>query len=163
MENNLPNNVPAGNEPVIGAILATRKKGMFSFESFHIILTPQRMIFAAFTNEMVKQGAKEEGQSGFFSGIVGAATLGFTYYKKYLNMDPELALKENPQNFDLELNQIKKIKFEAGRRQRDPKRKQDVWEDSKLEIESAAEKHSFKVAHHFQDMAQDVLHRSGLI
>lgn len=153
----------AGKEPVTGVILATRKKSMFSVESFHIIVASKRMVFAAFTNEMVKQDAKEEGKSGFFSGVMGAMTLGYNYYKRYLDMDPDKALKENPQNFTIDISNIKKIKLELGRRQRDRQQNRDVWEDSKLEIETAGEKHSFKVAHHFHDMAQDVLHRARLI
>jgi len=84
----------SGGEPVIGAVLASRKKGVFAIESFHIIVTPRRIIGAAFTPDMVKQAAKEAGQSGFFAGLVGAATVGFTYYKKYLSMPPEVALRE---------------------------------------------------------------------
>lgn len=150
-------------ESVVGAFLAARKKGIFSFESFHTIVTSKRLIYAAFTNEMVKQAAKEAGQTGFLAGIAAAATVGHTYYKKYLSLDPEAALKENPQNFVIPLTTIRKIKLEMGSRHRDPKTKRETWDDSKLEIETSGEKYSFKVSHQTHDQARDVLSSGRLI
>jgi hypothetical protein len=152
----------AFGEAVTGAFLASRKKGLFSIESFHVIVTPGRVILAAFTNEMVKQAAKEAGQTGFFSGIVGAATVGFTYYKKYLNMDPEAVLKENPQNFAIQRSNIRKVKLEMGSKHRDPKTKRETWDEDKLEIE-AGEKFSFRIPHQLSDQARDVLSRGKLV
>jgi hypothetical protein len=150
-------------ETVTGALLASRKKGMFSIESFHIILTSERVICAAFTNEMVKQAAKEAGQTGFLAGMAAAATVGYTYYKKYLAMDPESALKENPQNFAFPVKTIQKTRFEMGARHRDPKTKRETWDESKLEIETTGEKYSFKVAHQLHDQAWDVLSKGRLV
>jgi hypothetical protein len=152
----------ASGETVAGAVAVSRKKGIFSIESFHIIVTSKRIICAAFTNEMVKQAAKEEGKSGFFSGMLGAATVGYTYYKKYLSMDPETALKENPQNFAIPLNMIRKVKFEMGSRHRDPQTKRETWDESKLDIETTGEKYSFKVPHQLHDQAAAVLRTGGL-
>jgi hypothetical protein len=136
---------------------------MFSIEGFHLIATSKRVVFAAFTNDMVKQAAKEEGKSGFLSGMLGAATVGYTYYKKYLSMDPEAALKENPQNFAISLNSIRKVKFEVGSSRRDPQTKRETWDESKLEIETAGEKYSFKISHQLHDQARAVLSKGGLI
>lgn len=155
-------------ENVIGAFPVSRKKGMFTQESFHLILTTRRLIFAAFTNEMIKQAAKEEGKGGFLSGMVGAMTLGYNYYKHYLNMDPEVALRENPQNFVLDISRIRKVKLEMGRKQAAPRNqgiihKADVYDNSKLEIETIGEKHVFAIAHHFHTLAADTIRKSGLM
>jgi hypothetical protein len=154
---------PASGETVTGAVQITRKKGMFGMEMFHLIVTPNRLIFAAFTNDMAKQAAKEAGQTGFLSGIVGAAMVGYTYYKKYLSLDPEAALKENPQNFAIPRGNLRKVKLEIGSHHRDPKTKRETWDESKLEIETTGEKYSFKVPHQLHDQAQAVLHQGGLI
>ncbi len=150
-------------ETVLGVIPASHKTGMFSQEGMHIIVTGSRLICAAFTNEMVKQAAKEEGKSGFLSGMIGAATIGYTYYKRYLTMAPDLALKENPQNFCLERGNLRRVKLELGKRQIDRSRNVDVYQPGKLEIESHSEKYTFSVPHNFHEMASRILRQAGLI
>lgn len=155
--------VPAATgETVLGAVLVSRKKNMFSVEGFHLIATPKRLIFAAFTNQMAGQAAKEEYKGGFLSGLIGAATVGYTYYQKYLTMDPEAALRENPQNFAFPLNTVSKVKFQMGSRHRDPDNNRDIWDESKLEFETPAGKQSFKIPHQLHDQARAVLSKVGL-
>lgn len=151
-----------GAEEVIGVISASRKSGMFSQEGFHIVVTARRLVFAAFTNDMLKQAAKDERRSGFLSGMMGAMTLGYTYYKRYLSMSPEVALKENPQNFAVDRAKIRKIKLDLGKRQTDRNRHVDVYEPSRLEIETAGEKYVFSVPNHFHEMESTVLRQAGL-
>jgi hypothetical protein len=153
--------VPA--EGVIGAFPVSRKKGMFAQESFHVVFTPRRLIFAAFTNDMIKQAAKEEGKDGFLAGMVGAMTLGYNYYKHYLTIDPETALKQNPQNFSIDISRIRKIKLELGKKQVDKNRHVDVYENSKLEMETVGDKYTFSVANHFHNLAADTIRKSGLM
>ena len=78
-----PPSAPTNAEIVVGAFPVSRKKGMFAQESFHIVFTGRRLVLAAFTDEMIKQAAKEEGKAGFLAGMMGAATLGYNYYKQY--------------------------------------------------------------------------------
>ncbi len=158
-----PARPPVLDETVAGAVLVSRKKGMFSIEGFHLIATSKRLVFAAFTNDMAKEAAKEEGKSGFFSGMIGAMTVGYTYYQRYLTMDPEIALRENPQNFAIPRQNICKIKFEMGAHRRDPQTRRETWDESKLEIETISEKHSFKINHQLHDQAHAVLSKGGLI
>jgi hypothetical protein len=159
--NSLP--VMPPSEPVLGAFLAGRKTGMFTQESMHVIVTNRRLIFAAFTNEMVKQGAKEEGKGGFLAGMLGAATLGYHYYKRYLNIPPDSALRENPQNFALERATIRKVKLEMGRRQVDKTRHIEQYEAGKLEIETTGSKHTFSIPHDFHNLAASALRQAGII
>jgi hypothetical protein len=150
-------------EGVIGVFPVSRKKGMFAQESFHVVFTPRRLIFAAFTSELIKEAAKEEGKDGFLAGMVGAMTLGYNYYKHYLTMDPETALKQNPQNFALDISRIRKIKLELGKKQVDKNRHVDVYENSKLELETVGDKYTFAVANHFHNLAADTIRKSGLM
>jgi hypothetical protein len=155
---------PAAQERLTGIIPAvSRKKGLFSVEGFNVIVTEKRIIFAAMTNEMVKAEAAKQGQKGFFAGMLGAATVGYTFYKRYLDMAPEAALRENPQNFAIELGRIRKIKLEMGSHIRDKSRNIDRYEQSKLEIETTGDKYRFDVPHDFHGTAQDVIRKSGLM
>jgi hypothetical protein len=155
--------ITTSGEQAAGVIPASRKKGLLGMESFNIVVTERRLIFAVMTNEMVKESAKEKGQGGFLAGLAGAMTVGYTYYQRYLNMPPEAALKENQQNFSIDLSRVKKIKLEPGKHQRDKSRGLEVYENSRLEIETTGEKYSFNVPHNFHEMAQDVIRKSGLL
>ncbi len=159
----LPTPTAASEETVSGAFPVSRKKGLFALESFHIVFTTRRLILAAFTNEMVKAAAKEEGKAGFLAGMMGAMTLGYNYYKHYQTKDPEAALMENPQNFAIDISRIRKIKLELGKRQIDHSRNIDTYDNSKLEIETVGDKFTFAVPHHFYNMAQDIIRKSGLM
>jgi hypothetical protein len=93
---------------------------------------------------------------------MGAMTVGYTYYKRYLTLSPEIALKENPQNFAIERANIRKINLQMGKRQVDRNRHVDVYEPSKLEIEAGGAKYAFSVPNHFHEMASSVLSQAGL-
>jgi hypothetical protein len=151
------------SERVIGAIPVIHKKNMFSVESYDIVVTERRLIFALMTNDMVKEEAKKHGKDGFLAGMVGAMTIGYTFYKRYLTMDPEMALRENPQNYQLELNQIRGVRLQLGARRRDPQKKIYIQENSKLTVEALNMKYTFEVVNQFHDLASDVLSRARLI
>jgi len=112
-----PAPVASNVEALIGVIPSvSRKKGLMGVEGFNIIVTQRRMIFAVATNEMIKEEAKRVGkEGGFFAGMLNAATVGYTFYKRYLDMVPDAALAENPQNFAVDLSRIRKVKIEAGK------------------------------------------------
>lgn len=159
--------VPA--EPVLGVIPAiSRKKGLLSVESFNVVVTGQRLVFAVMTNDMVREEVQREGNAGFLA----AMTVGYTFYKRYLNMTPDAALKENPQNFAVDISQIRKVKIFAGREIKDYhsikanrgsliKLRQN--EKGKLEIETMREKLSFDVPNTSMDTALDALDNAGLL
>jgi hypothetical protein len=152
----------AGAEKLVGIIPAvSRKKGFIGMEAFNVVVTERRMIFAIMTTEMIKEEAqsvsKGKGLAGFFSGV----TAGYSLYKRYLDMPPEAALKENPQNFSVDLNRIKKVKVKEGR---DLRRGTGVpqYDESHLEVETPGEKYKFVVPHNFLDTAREVMHKAGL-
>jgi hypothetical protein len=148
-------------EQLVGIIPAvSRKKGFISVEAFNVVVTERRMIFAIMTTEMIKEEAKKAGKKGGLAGIFNAVTAGYSLYKRYLDMPPEAALKENPQNFFVDLNRIKKVKVKEGRnmaRSGIPR-----YEDSHLEVETAGEKYKFTVPHNFIGTAREVVSKAGL-
>jgi hypothetical protein len=160
-------------EPLIGMIPSvSRKKGLMGVESLNIMVTQRRMIFAVCTNTMMTEEAKKASkEGGFFGGMMNAATVGYTFYKRYLNMPPDAALAENPQNFAVDLNRIRKVKIEAGKEIRTYAGmkanqgsviKTHQYENDKLEIETVGEKYSFDVPGAFYEMAVETLHHAGL-
>ncbi len=150
---------------------ASRKKSLISVEGFNIIVTNQRMIFALMTNQMVQEEARRNASGkGFFGGMAAGITAGYDLWKRYLQMPPEQALRENPGNFDIHLNQIRRVKFEGGKTlfkkggvSIGMNVNRDADEPAKLEIETVGVKHKFEIATHFQGEARDVLRRAGLI
>lgn len=158
------------NERRIGIIPGiSRKKGFMGMTAYNAIVTDGRIIFAVQTNEMVREETKKD-RGGFFANMAGAMTAGYNIWKRYENMDPEEALHENPENFAINLNQIRKVKFDAGRTLYKKgvvsvgfNVNRDSDEPAHLEIETASEKLKFDVATHFQEEARTALKQAGLI
>ena len=149
---------------------------MLGTEAYNIIVTGQRVIFAIFTTDMATKAAKEAAKGkGFLTGMLYAATSGFDYYKKYLSMPPEAALKENPHNFAIEISRIRSVKLEAGRIHDESLTRNSldfhdnnrmvthrVYDDSKLQIDVGGEKYSFDVPAKHHNIALDTIRKAGL-
>lgn len=107
---------PMPQEVVVGVIPgAVRQSGLMGLkmETFVIVLTNLRLLFAVQTQAMmmdnVKQArnaAKQQG-AGFF-GQWGAQ-LGANSGQQYLGMQPQQILAENPGNYFLPANQLRRI------------------------------------------------------
>jgi hypothetical protein len=176
----IPSTAPATPPPqdtygelLLGIIPSvSRKKGMMGVEGFNIIVTRRRMIFALMTNEMMKGEAKKNSKGGgFLGGMLNYATIGYTFYKRYLNMTPDAALAENPQNFAVDLSQIKKVKIDAGKEitnyytieaNRDKIFEQYQYEKDKLEIQTIKEKYDFELPGSSLGKAMDAIEKAGL-
>ena len=166
--------IPA--EGLIGVIPnASRKKGLIAMEVFNIVVTNQRMIFAMMTSQMIKDAAashRGEGVGGFFQAMGS----GYTLWERYLQMPPEQALHENPNNFPIFLNQISRVKytgekaiftagavsvgFRVGGSNNYNNRNND---NAKLEIDTVGGKYNFEIALQFQQQTAQVLKKAGLI
>lgn len=161
---------PVNSEKVIGIMpCLSRKKGLLAVEGFNAVVTDRRIVFALMTNEMIREEAKKD-RGGFLANMAGAATAGYNIWKRYQNMTPEQALTENPQNFAIALNQIRKVKFDAGRTLLKKgvisvgvNVNRDKDEPAHLEIETATEKIKFDIATNFQEEARTALKQAGLI
>jgi hypothetical protein len=137
------------------------------------MVTQRRMIFAAATNELINAEAKKAAkEGGFFGGLLNAAAVGLNFYKRYLNMTPDAALAESPQNFTVELARIRKVSIEAGKEIKNYANmkanqgsiiKQHQYENGKLEIETVAERYSFDLPGSSYDMAVETLRKAGLV
>jgi hypothetical protein len=161
------------NEALIGIIPAvSRKKNLMAMEGFNIIVTQRRMIFAVMTNDMVNQAAKQAGkEGGFFGGIINAATIGYTFYRRYLTMPPDAALAENPQNFAVELSQVRKIKI-TGEKEVDNYFTMEAnqnsifehhqYQEGTISIQTAGGNYNFNLPSSSMKMALDTVKKTGL-
>ncbi|MEA3430248.1 MAG: hypothetical protein U9R08_03165 [Nanoarchaeota archaeon] len=89
----------------------------FSVETYTLVVTESRSIFAFLTSAMLKEQiaevrkqAKAEGK-GFFGQWGAQLKAAFTYAEKYRNMDPEQILTENPKNFEVANSAVEKVKI----------------------------------------------------
>ena len=129
----------AGEEYFIGVISgATRRKRILSVETFDIMVTNQRLIFAFVP-----------------------ASGGYALRQKHRNMSVQSILSENSHNFAIGLNHIKSIQLTAGRSYNDCCQKRQE-EDGSLEID-AGNKHLFSLPPLNALRAKEVLKNAGLI
>ena len=162
-------------EGIIGVIPnASRKKNLISMETFNIIISNQRLVFAQVTSQMVKDAAashRGEGVGGFFAAMGS----GYTLWERYLQMPPEQALHENPNNFAVYLNQIRKVKYSGGKVLFSKGvvsvgfnvgvgfNNNNDNDNAKLEIDTVGGKYNFEIAPQFQQQTAQVLKKVGLI
>jgi len=148
----------------------SRRKGL-GVESFNIVVTPRRLIFAVMTNDMLAKEAQKAGkEGGFFGGMLNAATVGFNFYKRYLEMTRTLPSPKAP-NFAVDRANIRKVKVEAGKEiqtyasikanQNSPI-KSHQYEQGKLEIETMGANYTLDLPASSMDMTLDTLRRAGL-
>jgi hypothetical protein len=162
----------ANIEALAGVIPSVSRRKGFGVESFNIIVTPRRLIFAVMTNDMMTKEAKKVGkEGGFFGGMLNAATVGFNFYKRYLEMTPDAALAESPQNFAVDRARITRVKIAAGKEIQSYARmkanqgsiiKNHQYEQGRLEIETVGEKYTFDLPPSSMEMTVETLRRAGL-
>lgn len=134
------------SEPIIVALSGlNRRKGLFGAESFNLLVTPQRMVFARVTSEMLKwaadqakQNAKQQGK-GFFGqwgAVIGANNF---LLDRCRTMPVENILAENRENFVIYNQQVQSIKTRANF---DP----DINQPDTLEIRFSGGKMKFDLS-----------------
>lgn len=103
-------------EPVLGVITgAQRRKGLFGFQTFSIVVTPQRLVFAEMSNKMANEAVKEMQRRAKAAGkgVFGIIRqqLGWmnVLVEKYSAMGPDAALAESKDNFFIPNNTIHKV------------------------------------------------------
>ena len=152
---------PQPGEPIVDIIPNLRQsKGFLGMGSsmFNLIVTPGRLVFAAFTNQMMKEAvkvartqAKEQGK-GFF-GQWGAQ-LGWSKVicQSYYNTPIDTILAQNPGSFFVPNRSIKKVRV-----------REDYDEDSSssqvdLEVQAAGGKYKFQIQY---GSARDIKKKLG--
>jgi hypothetical protein len=117
-----PVHAAAPSESILGVIPgALRKSGFLGMhsEAFHIVVTSQRLIFARQTDEMMKANiqqarvaARENGKG--FLGQWGAQ-LNANTGAQYLQMQPQMILSEQADNFFVYNNQVREARVHKSR------------------------------------------------
>ncbi|MFA5629758.1 MAG: zinc ribbon domain-containing protein [Dehalococcoidales bacterium] len=167
---------PIPGESVVGIIPnATKKKNLIMSDTFNIVVTNHRMVCAMLTSEMIKEeSAKYRGQGvgGFFKSM-GA---GYNVWQRYLQISPDMALQENPANFAIYLNQIRKVKFKPdkvlfskggvniGFKGGFGGLNDDNEKTTRpMEIETMSGKYKFEISDMHQQQVAETLRKAGLI
>jgi hypothetical protein len=146
-------------EKIVGLIPMLKKPKSFGrWDSYAVIITDQRTIFAQLTSKMLKDAAmeaqrkgKEEGK-GFFSRWADQIKAASNYSERYLNIPPEEALHENPGNFAIPNQEIKFIEIK--------KKRHSGWSDeteqitTEIKFVSAVKKESFNLDGYSSSMAK---------
>ena len=115
----VPNAVSAPRaEPVIGIIAGLAQQKGLSARQYNLIVTQQRLIFARLTDQMLKgamdqakQEAKAEGR-GFFGQWGSLFKANAKLCERYYQMPIDLIVRENPENFVLYPQQIRKVRIQ---------------------------------------------------
>jgi hypothetical protein len=168
--NPMPN--PSG-EQTLGVIPnLIRKTSVFSQASFCGIVTNRRIIFAQVTNEMLKQESQRrraEGKSkgeGWLSAAIDGMTVGYDYYKRYLDMPLANALNETPGNFSIDLSSLNAVRASRGARHMQKNRfggTADSWDNGKLEMVAAGVEYNFQVLDNNLGVTREILGKAGII
>jgi hypothetical protein len=110
---------PTTNEPVIGVIpYVERRKGLFGADTFNLVLTPQRIILATVTAQMLKdeaaraaEEAKSQGK-GFLGRTAATWNSRAALWQKYMTMPVADILTQHPGNSFIPLPQVKWAKID---------------------------------------------------
>lgn len=136
----------ATGEPVLGVIAGLqRRKGLFGRETFNLIVTPGRLVFALMTDQMMKDAARELGEQAKREGkgLLGrmAAQMGWlgVMAERYSRMPVATALAEHRENFFIPNNTVQRVRFEQ---QRDDETHRTTHF---LKIEAVSGKYSFEL------------------
>jgi hypothetical protein len=102
------------NERIVAIVPNLKKPKSFGrWDTYNLIITERRCIFASLTGDMLNRAIKEANEQGKADGKgfmdrwgdQMTATMG--YWKRYESMEPETALRENKENFVIDLSAIK--------------------------------------------------------
>lgn len=133
-----------------------KPKSFGRWDTYSLIITNQRTIFAQLTANMLKEAAakaqrkgKEEGK-GFFSRWADQLKATMAYSERYWNIAPDEALNENPGNFDIPNQEIKLIKIKH--------KHESSWGQeaeqtiTEIKIESARKKDAYNIDGYNKDI-----------
>lgn len=137
----------AGGEAVLGVLpILQRRKGLFGSESFAVVLTSHRLIFALVTNQMLQEAAAEAKQQarqqgkGFLSQWGAVMTSGLRFAQRYLHMAPNAILAEHSENFYFLHNQVQQVRLKDS----DPDEPNDR---DQVEFHTTGGKHRFTISY----------------
>lgn len=138
------------SETIAAVIPLVRKPKSFGrSDTYTLVVTDSRMIFAELTSDMMKQAAaeaqkrgKEEGK-GFFARWGGQIKATMSFSDRYWQIPPEEALRENGKNFAVPNSSVRVIKAKMKSQGGDPDEPGRSYVE--LKIESSGGKYEFRV------------------
>lgn len=136
-----------GGEAVLSVLpILQRRKGLFGSESFAVVLTSHRLIFALVTSQMLQDAAKEAKEQarqqgkGFFNQWGAMMSSGLRFSQRYLGMAPNSIMAEHRENFYLLHNQVQQVRLKSS----DPDEPNDR---DQVEIHSNSGKQRFTITY----------------
>ena len=123
----------APEEPILQAVASlNRRKGMFGRQPFLLLITPQRLLFAAVTTEQqkwaadqAKENARQQGK-GFLKQWGAVITSMNFLVDTYRAMPVSQILAHHPDNFYIDLGQIQQVKTKVNWDMDDPNTPDEV-------------------------------------
>jgi len=100
--------------------MVERRKGLFGSEAFNLVLTPQRLVFARLTSDMVRDAGEQAKQSaeadgkGFFGQWRARMGANSFIVERYHSMPIGEILREHPDNFSIPNQQVRKVEVKRG-------------------------------------------------
>ncbi len=141
-------------EQILTAIpKANQPKSFGRRDTYTIICTDKRTIFAKLTNQMLKDAVKEAQQKGkeegkgFFSRWGSQIQSTMNYHARYWEMSPDNILAETEGNFDISHASL--IKLKAKKKVHDDENSYDV--KTELKFESPQSKLKFMLDNYSKD------------
>ncbi len=104
------------SEEIVG-IIPNTNAGFLGQKAYNLVVTNNRLIVATLTSEMIKEEAKkarEQSKSqgaGFLKSWANTMTSSRNIHEKYYSMPVENILNENPNNYSISVNEVKKIRI----------------------------------------------------
>jgi hypothetical protein len=119
-----------------------------AWDTFTIVITPRRMIFAQLTQERLNAAiadanakARADGK-GFLGIMADQLAVSFGYGRRYETISPDTALSETPGNFALDNQQISAISLTLIK----TKNPGIDWHELKMQIEAAGGSSEYIIA-----------------
>ncbi len=103
-------------EKVVG-IIPNTNAGFLGQKAYNLVVTNNRLIVAALTNEMRKEEVKKAREQskangeGFLKSWANTMSSSRNIHEKYYSMPVENILNQNPNNYSIQVNEVKKIRI----------------------------------------------------
>ncbi len=102
-------------EERVTGVIPDLRTGWLGKTSYSLIITDRRLIFAEITNELLKQEREKAVSKNQGGGLMSKwkASMGshYNFHERYYRMNPDEALRENPNNYGMRPEEIQTVKF----------------------------------------------------
>lgn len=106
------------NDEKVMGVIPDLRTGLLGRDSFSLIVTQKRMIFAEYTTDLMKKernkAVSKSESKGMMAKLNASVSSSFNFHNRYYDMDPEEILIESPNNYEIRPEQVKSIKIRSG-------------------------------------------------